>query len=224
MDVLTSNAPLIVYIDVKSPYALVAIGPTLALEQELGLQFEWRPLTLNIPSYLGSAQKRDGKVVASEGRSDRTWKAIKYSYGDARRYAERQGLILKGTEKIWNSELINIAVLWINHTARAQLPSFLTDVFARFWRRELDIEDPAVVEACLTRADVASTGFAAFAAGEGRAQHDSLQKQFHAQGIYGVPSYVLEGQVLHGREHIPYLRWTLSGRTGPAPDIAYEVA
>ncbi len=224
MDVLTSEAPLIVYIDVKSPYALVAIGPTLELENELGLQFEWRPLTLNIPSYLGSAQKRDGKVVASQGRSDRTWKAIKYSYGDARRYAERQGLILKGTEKIWNSELINIAILWINQTSRAQLPRFLTNVFPRFWRRELDIEDLAVVDACLEEAGVSAEGFAAFASGDGREAHDALQQQFHGKGIYGVPSYVLDGQVFHGREHIPYLRWALSGREGPAPDIAYEVA
>ena len=113
MHVLTSDSPLIVYIDVKSPYAFVAIRPTLALEIELGLQFDWRPLTLDIPSYLGSAQKKGGQVVASRGRSPRTWRAIRYSYMDARRYAERQGLVLKGTEKIWDSSIANIAILWV---------------------------------------------------------------------------------------------------------------
>ena len=48
---------LTVYIDVKSPYAFIALEPTLALEHELGLQFDWIPLTLDIPSYLGSAKK-----------------------------------------------------------------------------------------------------------------------------------------------------------------------
>lgn len=43
MQVLESDAPLIIYADVKSPYAFVAIRPTLALEAELGLQFDWRP-------------------------------------------------------------------------------------------------------------------------------------------------------------------------------------
>jgi hypothetical protein len=38
-----------------------------------------------------------------------------------------------------------------------------------------------------------------------------------------VPSYVLDGQVFRGREHIPYLRWRLSGSTGEAPDTAYEL-
>lgn len=224
MDVLTSDAPLIVYVDVKSPYALVAIGPILALERELGVLFDWRPLTLNIPSYLGSAKKQAGKVVASEGRSDRTWKAIKYSYHDARRYAERQGLILKGTEKIWDSVLVNIAILWVTQTDRLKLPAFLNIVFPRFWRRELDIEDIAVVEACLAEAGISADGFGMFANGNGRSLHDELQPQFHSNGIFGVPTFVLDGEVLHGREHIPFVRWALSGKHGAAPDIAYEIA
>lgn len=223
MQVLNSDAPLIVYIDVKSPYAFVAIRPTLALEAELGVQFDWRPLTLDIPSYLGSARKKEGKVVASEGRSPRTWNAIRYSYRDARRYAERQGLILKGTEKIWDSSFANIAILWVVHTARDRLAEYLNTVYPRFWRRELDIEDIGVIESCLVDAGIDAAGFAAFASGEGRALHDALQPQFHPNGIYGVPTYVLGDDILFGREHIPYIRWALTGRSGVAPDIAYEI-
>ena len=224
MHVLKSDAPLIVYVDIKSPYAFVAIRPTLALEAELGLQFEWRPLTLDIPSYLGSAKKKEGKVVASEGRSQRTWNAIRYSYRDARRYVERQGLILKGTEKIWDSSLPNIAILWVMREARARLAAYFDAVYPPFWRRELDIEDISVVEACLREAGVSSEGFRAFAEGEGRTLHDQLQPQFHANGIFGVPTYVLGDDIMIGREHIPYLRWALTGRQGAAPDIAYEIA
>lgn len=221
---LTSEAPLIVYVDIKSPYAFVAIRPTLALERELGLQFDWRPLTLDIPSYLGSAEKKEGKVVASKGRSQRTWNAIRYSYRDARRYAERQGLVLKGTEKIWDSTLPNIGILWVMQTARDKLGAYFEAVYPPFWRRELDIEDMSVVENCLVEAGVDPTGFAAFADGAGRALHDELQPQFHPNGIYGVPTYVLGEDVLFGREHIPYIRWVLSGQVGNPPDIAYEIA
>ncbi len=224
MHVLKSDAPLIVYVDIKSPYAFVAIRPTLALEAELGLQFEWRPLTLDIPSYLGSAKKKEGKVVASEGRSQRTWNAIRYSYRDARRYAERQGLILKGTEKIWDSSMPNIGILWVMREARDRLAAYFEAVYPPFWRRELDIEDIRVIEACLKEAGVRTEGFRAFADGEGRALHDELQPQFHPNGIFGVPTYVLGDEILFGREHIPYLRWALIGHQGLAPDIAYEIA
>ena len=223
MHVLESSAPLIVYIDVKSPYAFIALGPTLAPETELGLQFEWRPLSLDIPSYLGSAEKKQGKVVASKGRSARTWNAIRYAYRDARRYAERQGLILKGTEKIWDSRLANTAIHWVSKMDRPKLSAYFQAVYPAFWRRELDIEDIGVVTQCVAHAGVTTEGLEAFLEGAGRHLHDHLQPQFHTHGLYGVPTYVFDDEILFGREHLPYIRWCLSGKSGPAPDIAYEL-
>lgn len=220
---LVSDAPMIVYMDIKSPYAFVAYRPTLALERELGVQFDWRPLTLDIPSYLGSAKKKDGEVVDSTGRSDRLWRAIRYSYMDARRYAQRQGLTLKGTEKIWDSSLANIGFYWVTQSHRERLGAYFDAVYPAFWRRELDIEDSAVIELALNAAGVDSARFREFAEGVGRHEHDVMQQAFHDNGLYGVPSYVLDGEVFFGREHIPYLRWALSGRSGAAPDIAYEI-
>lgn len=223
MKALESDAPLIVYVDIKSPYAFVAIRPTLALEAELGVNFDWRPLTLDIPSYLGSAQKKKGKVVKSTRSADQ-WTAVKYGYADARRYAERQGMMLKGTEKIWDSSIINIGILWVAQTARERMGDYLNIAYPPFWRRELDVEDVSVVEHCLKEAGVNPDGFDAFQQGEGRAIHDALQPQLHPAGIYGVPTYVFDGKILFGREHLPYVRWHLMERNGPAPDIAYGIA
>ncbi len=220
MKALESDAPLIVYVDVKSPYAFIAIKPTLALERRLGVQFDWRPLTLDIPSYLGSARKTKGNVVESS-RSPRQWQVIRYAYKDARRYAERQGLVLKGTEKIWESSIANIGILWVVQNARDRLADYFAAVYPPFWRRELDIEDVNVVAACLEQAGVSADGFDAFQSGDGRELHDNLQAQLHPAGIFGVPTYVFEGEFLFGREHLPYVEWHLRGREGPAPDIAY---
>ena len=222
MNALESTSPLIVYIDIKSPYAFVAIKPILALEAELGLQFDWRPLTLDIPSYLGSAKKSKGKVVKST-RSASQWTMVKYAYADARRYAERQGLMLKGTEKIWDSSIANIAISWVMQSNRARLGLYLNTVYPPFWRRELDIEDVSVVAACLTESGIDATGFDAFQQGEGRQQHDQLQSQLHDHGIYGVPTFVFDGTILFGREHLSFVRWHLSGGQGSPPDIAYEM-
>lgn len=219
---LESASPLIIYIDIKSPYAFVAIKPILALEKQFNLQFDWRPLTLNIPSYLGSATKSKGTVVQSE-RTPAQWNMVRYAYRDTRRYAERQGYMLKGTEKIWDSSIANIAISWVTQTARDRLAAYLEAVYPPFWRRELDIEDVGVVEAVLRAANVPVQGFAAFVNGAGRAAHDALQDQLHPAGIYGVPSFVVDGEVLFGREHLPYVSWHLGGRNGPPPDMAYEL-
>lgn len=222
MQALQSTAPLIVYVDIKSPYAFVAIRQTLELEASLDMRFDWRPLTLNIPSYLGSAKKSAGKVVQSN-RSQSQWGWVRYAYRDARRYAELQGFVLKGTEKIWDSSIANIGILWVCRTARQRLADYLEAVYPPFWRRELDIEDVQVVERCLQQAGVDAAGFDDYQGGEGRRLHDALQPQLHPAGIYGVPTYVLDGEILFGREHLPYVRWHLTGRPGAAPDMAYRI-
>ncbi len=222
MKPLETDSPLLVYVDIKSPYAFIAIKPTLALERELGIAFEWRPLTLDIPSFLGAAKKSGGEVVESR-RSPRQWQAVRYAYRDARRYAERQGYVLKGTEKIWDSSIANMGISWVMQHARPRLAAYFAAVYPPFWRRELDIENPAVISQCLHLAGVSSTGFQAYCDGEGRRQHDALQLQLHQSGIYGVPTYVIDQEPLFGREHLPYVRWHLQGRHGPAPDIAYPI-
>jgi len=103
IDPLHSSAPLIVYVDVKSPYAYLAIEPTIQLGRDLSITIDWRPLTLDIPSYLGSARTdSSGKVVESK-RSPAQWNAVRYAYRDAKRYARLRGITLYGTQKIWDS-------------------------------------------------------------------------------------------------------------------------
>ncbi len=215
MQALQSNAPLIVYIDVKSPYAFVSIKPTLALERAIGQGFDWRPLTLDIPSYLGSAEKRDGKVVASEGRSERTWRYLKQSYREARRYAERQGYILKGTEKIWDSSIANIGILWVSQTARDRLPDYLEAVYPPFWQRLLDIEDVSVVANCMEQAGISSAGFDEFQQGDGRARHDPLAAQLDPAGRCGVPSYAAGERQRHNALCPGRLQRLLAGQRKP---------
>ena len=64
---LRGDVPLAVYIDLKSPYAYLAIEPTRAMAGALGIAIDWRPFTLDIPSYLGSAKlDKRGKVEKSQ--------------------------------------------------------------------------------------------------------------------------------------------------------------
>jgi 2-hydroxychromene-2-carboxylate isomerase len=219
---LGSEAPLIVYIDFKSPYAYIAKDPTRALEEELQIEVDWRPLTLDIPSYLGSARLDSRGKLAESRRSPQQWTAVRYAYRDARRYAALRGHTLRGTTKIWDSSLAAIGLLFAKPQGRRVLRSYVDRVYERFWRRELDIEDPAVVEEQLLEAGAEVAGFGAYLVGEGRALHDEMQTAIFDAGIFGVPSYVVAGEALFGREQLPRVRWLLGGRRGREPDIAYE--
>ena len=219
---LRSSSPLIIYIDYKSPYAYLAKDPTYAIEDELGIEVDWRPFTLDIPSYLGSARlDQDGRLVESH-RSERQWSVVRYSYRDVRRYASLRGLITRGTTKIWDSSLAAIGMLWAKQQGGAVLRRYTRFAYERFWKRELNIEDIEVIESVLREAGADTAAFGAYVRGEGRALHDSIQQAAFDAGIFGVPTYLIDGELFFGREHLPRIRWMLSGRTGIAPDVAYE--
>ena len=84
---LRGDVPLAVYIDLKSPYAYLAIEPTRAMADAMGVAIDWRPFTLDIPSYLGSAKlDKRGKVEKSH-RTEHQWTGVQYAYMAATRYA-----------------------------------------------------------------------------------------------------------------------------------------
>ncbi len=221
---LASSAPLIVYIDYKSPYAYLAIEPTQTLEDELGIEADWRPFTLDIPSYLGSARlNQEGKVVDAE-RTPGQWTKVKYAYHDVRRYGSLRGIIVRGTVKIWDSSLAGIGMLWAREQDRAVLRAYSGIVYERFWKRELNLEDAGVIARVLEEAGARTVGFQDYASGEGRVLHDSIQRKAFDAGIFGVPTYVINGEVFFGREHLPRIRWILTGRSGAPPDVSYGIS
>ena len=213
-----------VYIDFKSPYAFVALRPCWQLERDYGIAIEWLPLTLNIGSYLGTAKVDDTGKVTSNNRSPRQWQAVRYAYMDARRYAESQGLVLKGTQKIWDSSIAAMCLLWANDQApnREAIKNYIIMVFDRFWQRQLDIENPTVVAAVLKEADVPTRGFDEYLAGPGRLHHDQLQDDLLQAGRFGVPTFCINGEAYFGRENLPIIRWHLEGKPGRIPHKAYD--
>jgi 2-hydroxychromene-2-carboxylate isomerase len=195
-----------VYTDYKSPYAYLAKDLIYDMAEACGARLDWLPYTLDIPSYLGSATlDAEGKVVASQ-RDPHQWRKVRYAYMDCRRQANRRGLTILGTRKIWDSSLASIGLLWAKQQGDDVLRAYSDRVFERFWRRELDIEDAAVVEAVLGEAGARTAGFAAYLAGPGRAEHDQIRAAAEEAGVFGVPSLVLDGELYWGREHIEDVR------------------
>jgi 2-hydroxychromene-2-carboxylate isomerase len=217
---LHSSQQVIVYLDFKSPYAYLAVEPTRRLERELGLRFDWRPFVLDIPSYLGSAALDESGEVAVQDRTAEQWGAVKYAYYDCRRYASISNLTIRGTTKIWDTNLAATAMLWVREYANDQLPLFIDLVYGPFWKRELDIDDPQTIIAILNKCGLDETIFERWALAQGSQLNRHLQSNAFEAGVYGVPTYVVNGEFFFGREHLPRIGWLLGEKTKPAPDIA----
>ncbi len=203
---MSENTTITVYSDYKSPYAYLAKDLAYALAEELSLRLDWLPYTLDIPSYLGSAEVDQAGRVVSEARNAHQWRRVRYSYMDCRREARRRGLTILGTRKIWNSSLAGIGMLFAKRHGEAVFRAYHDRVFERFWRRELDIEDTTSLAAVLAQAGADAVQFMAFAAGEGSDELAAVQQAAEADGVFGVPSFVVAGELFWGREHLPVIR------------------
>ena len=199
-----------VYTDYKSPYAYLAHAPTWEMAQAAGVKLDWLPYTLDIPSYLGSAELGPGGEVVSGQRDAHQWRKVRYAYMDCRRQANRRGLTILGTRKIWDSSIAAIGLLWAKRQGDGVLRAYSDRVFERFWRRDLDIEDAGVVEGVLAEAGASTAGFGAYLAGAGRAEHDAVRAAAEAAGVFGVPSLVVDGELYWGREHLADIQERLS--------------
>jgi 2-hydroxychromene-2-carboxylate isomerase len=209
-----------VYSDYKSPYAFLAKDLIYRLADEFEVRLDWLPYTLDIPSYLGSARVDEHGQVLESARNAHQWRRVRYSYMDCRRQARKRGLTILGPRKIWDSSFAAIGMLWAKRQSAAVFRAYHDRVFERFWRRELDIEDPAVIATVLAEAGADTTGFDDYLVGEGRGEHGVIREAAEAAGVFGVPSFLVDGELFWGREHLPELREMLTPRTfssSPAP-------
>ena len=78
------------YSDFKSPYAYLAFDPAFALEDKYNIALRWKPFQLRLKGKGERSQYSEYKV--------------KYSYMDARRWANmRGGLMIRGPLKIFDT-------------------------------------------------------------------------------------------------------------------------
>ena len=137
------------YLDMKSPYAYLAIAKLRQARADYAaskVKFDFLPFPLDIPSFLGSARvgPKDNIVRAhkDDKRSSKQWRAVKYAYADVRRRAALRvpPLTIFGTQKIWDSTLSGAALLWLRDHHPEHVDRWHDVAWPLFWKRKLNIE------------------------------------------------------------------------------------
>jgi 2-hydroxychromene-2-carboxylate isomerase len=186
---------LTVYFDYKSPYAYLAVDDARSLAAQFGLVLDWRPYTLEIPQFLGSIETRNAHQ----------WRRVKYSYMDCRRIANERGLVVLGPQKIFDSRTSHIGALYAQD--QGVFDAYHDRVFERFFKRDLDIEDPAAIAAVLAAVGAPdAAGFAAFLAGEGAARYRQTLDEAEAAGVFGVPTFRVGDEIFWGGDRVEMVR------------------
>lgn len=187
------------WLDLRSPYSFLAMEPAYVLEKEFGVTFNLRPFALEIG---GAVNLNDPQAVA------RGLRKIKYLYADARRFATPRGLTILGPKKIFDQKLAHLAWLYADKSGKGRT---LVDLaYARFFKRELDYEDRGAIDTLLKESGVDPAGFQAFVAGEGPGELAAHQAEAEKQGVFAVPTFVVDGELFWGQDRIDFVRAKLS--------------
>jgi|TARA_B110000858_G_scaffold133928_1_gene152227 2-hydroxychromene-2-carboxylate isomerase len=194
-----------IYIDFKSPYAYLAIDSSIKFAKHNKLEINWLPFVLEIPDFLGSAKVDDQRNIIESNRNPHQWRRVKYSYMDCRRYANIRDITIRGPQKIWDTQLISIALLWTKNNHYELTELFIKYVFEKFWKRELDIEDNNVITNILKHIGISTNGFKEWSINGGKKELEVIIEKGHEKGVFGVPSYYFDNELFWGREHLPMI-------------------
>lgn len=188
------------WIDLRSPYSYLAKDPAYALEQDFEVEVALRPYSFEV----GSALSLDDPAAVARGM-----RKVKYLYADARRFADQRGITLLGPKKIFDQTLVHLAWLYAERTGRSR--ALIDLAFPRFFKRELDYEDRNAIIGLLQDAGVDPAGFDTYAEREGPERLKRHQAEAEQQGVFAVPTFVVDGELFWGQDRIDFVRAKLGG-------------
>jgi 2-hydroxychromene-2-carboxylate isomerase len=178
------------YFDYKSPFAYLAAEPAFALPEKYQVAVRWIPFTLRIKG-------RGERSLYSE------WKA-RYSYLDARRWANRRGgFPIRGPKKVYDTAPALIGGLFAMRAGVFR--EYTREAYARFFDHRLELDAADEIAALLAECGASPDAYRELLAGEGPKLLDACIEEAHADHVFGVPLFFFRGEPFWGNDRIDLL-------------------
>ena len=183
------------YSDFKSPYAFLAFDPAFALEDKYRIKLKWKPFQLRLKGKGERSQYSEYKV--------------KYSYMDARRWANmRGGLMLRGPLKIFDTRPALIGGLYAEK--HGKLREYGNKVFELFFKRELAADDADAIAPLIADVGLSELGYRDFLAADGAAEYERALDDAVADQVFGVPMFFFASEPFWGYDRMGLLEKRLT--------------
>jgi 2-hydroxychromene-2-carboxylate isomerase len=183
------------YFDYKSPFAYLAKDVAFGLPEHWNVTLRWIPFVLRIKG-------KGERSIYSEHKA-------RYSYMDARRWAnKRGGFRIMGPLKVYDSRPALIGGLYAMREGCFR--PYTDRVYSRFFERALEIDQPDAIAAVVEEVGGSAAGYLGYLDGEGAAAFDACQDEADRDHVFGVPLFVFRGEQFWGHDRIPLLEERLA--------------
>ena len=184
------------YFAYTSPFTYLAYAPARALERSHRVRLRFIPHGVNIRKVYGDMTDR----------AHRDQLRVRYLYLDARRFAAERGLTILPPKKIYSARFAFYGGMCAED--QGLFHPYAERVFERFWKRELEVEDPAALTAILRETGADPAPFARYVADEESEAKPRLKACFaeaDRDHVFGVPTFVIDGELFWGYDRMDWL-------------------
>lgn len=193
------------YFTLLSPWTYLGHDAFIALAKQHGLAVRYRPTPLR------SVFDETGGLPLPKRHPVRQ----RYRVLELQRWRARRGLPLTLFPKFFPYDVSLADRIVLAIVARGEDPAgFIGEVLADVWAREQDMSRPELVLAAAKRAGLDPAGLIEAAGSEATSQaYQAAIAEAVEAGVFGAPSYVLDGEIFWGQDRLDLLADALaSGR------------
>ena len=182
------------YLDFISPFAYLASFRLPAIARNAGASIAYHAIDL-------TAAKR---AAGNTGPANREIPPkIRYLMTDLRRWAKRYGVPLVPPSG-FDSNAANRGLLWARDEGRED--AYVRAVFDAIWGRGGNPADLGVLRSAIEAAGLSGDAFErAVHSGELDARYQEENRQAQAQGVFGVPIFLVGDEMFWGNDRLDFL-------------------
>lgn len=189
---MNSDVEIKFYFAYTSPFTYLAWAPARELERTHRVKLRFIPYGVNIRKTYGNL---DDPTVER--------RKVRYLYLDARRIAKERGLIIYPPKKIFSCRLAFYGGQFAATHDRF-LP-YSDRVFERFWKHELEVENAAAIDDVLKEVGLDPIEFHRYVETDARADLARCFEEAARDQVFGVPTFVVDGEPFWGEDRIDWL-------------------
>jgi 2-hydroxychromene-2-carboxylate isomerase len=184
------------YFAYTSPFTYLAIEPAYALEQSHQVRIRFIPYGVNIRKVYGDVPTR----------TNRDQIKVRYLYLDVRRMAKERNLIVYPPKRIFSARIAFYGGMCAEDVGLFR--PYADRVFERFWKHELDVENPAAISGILREIGADTVTFEGYVADEETEAKPRLRACYaeaQTDRVFGVPSFVIDGELFWGYDRMDWI-------------------
>ena len=189
----------------NSLQTFLSLEGTKSLAIETGCDVNFLPLVSGIGNVARDSEKPDDPLAVYKARRARA--RTLFSDRELRRDCTRLGISEENGRLTFDPTPAALGLAYLKQTEAPQQTcwEYVESVFSIAFKDGGLVDHSAIADLL----------------GDGYKRNDSLlseiQGALEEAGIFASPGYLYEGERFHGRQHLPLLRWIVSGRHGSPP-------